>query len=85
MKTKPVLLAAIAAALGLAACSEKDSHLGGDLKDKVDDALDRRPNEEIRDAAEDLGKDVKKAGEDLGEAIRDVGERVREDVKEATE
>lgn len=35
------------------------------VKDKVDDALDRRPNEKIRDVAED----VEKAAEDVKDAV----------------
>lgn len=35
----------------------------------VKDALDTRPNEEFRDAAEDAGDAVKEAGHDLKDAV----------------
>ncbi len=41
------------------------------IKDKVDDALDRRPNEKIRDVAED----VEKAAEDVKESVKDAVEK----------
>lgn len=48
-------------------------------EDKVNDALDNRPNEELRDAAED----VQDAAKDAGEAVKDVANDVAEGTKEA--
>ncbi len=39
--------------------------------DKIDDALDRRPNEKILDAAEDLGDSVEDAAEGVKDAVND--------------
>lgn len=44
--------------LPLVSCREKT--LGEKVKDKVDDGLDRRPAEKLRDAGEDLKDSVKK-------------------------
>jgi hypothetical protein len=38
-------------------------------KDGINDALDRRPNESVRDAAEDVGDTVKDAAKDIGDAV----------------
>lgn len=38
-----------------------------EVKEKVDDALDRRPNEDLKDAGEEVkeaGKEIKKEAED---------------------
>ena len=61
-----------AAALALAvftlsACDDKPRTLGDKIEDKVNDGLDRRPGEKVRDAGEDLkdaAKDVKKEVKD---------------------
>lgn len=56
-------------ALLFSACEPKS---GADqLKDKVNDALDRRPNEKLRDAAEDVRDGVKDAVKDVKEAVKD--------------
>jgi len=39
--------------------------------DNTNDALDRRPNEKMRDAAEDASDSVKGAGKNIKEAIKD--------------
>ncbi len=44
---------------------------GEKIKDKVDDALDRRPNEKVRDAVED----VEKAAGDIKESVKDAVEK----------
>ena len=54
----------------LAACDQKQS-TSATVKDKVNDALDRRPNEKLRDAAEDLRDGVKEAARDLKAASKD--------------
>ena len=56
-----------AALFTFAACEEKPKPVGEKIKDKVDDALDRRPNEKLRDAGEDL----KDAGRDAKDAVKD--------------
>ncbi len=60
-------------------CEEKRS-TGDEVKDAVNDALDRRPGEPIRDAAEDAADAVKDAAKDTKDAIKDAAE----DVKDAT-
>ena len=51
---KAVLLLALPFALALAACDQKPKSTAEQVKDRVNDALDRRPNEKLKDAAEDL-------------------------------
>jgi hypothetical protein len=46
------------------ACDQKPTTTES-IKNKVNDALDRRPNEKLRDAAEDLRDRVKEAAKDL--------------------
>ena len=61
----------------IASCERHESEK---VKDKVNDALDRRPNEKLRDAGEDIGDAAKDAGKDLKDAAKDL----KEDVKDAT-
>ena len=64
------LLIAVAAFLTLPACEQKQS-TPGKIGDKIDDALDRRPGEKVRDAAEDTQDAVKDAAKDVKEAVKD--------------
>lgn len=57
------------AALALTGCEPKTT--GGKVKDTVDDALDRRPGEKVRDAAEDTRDAVKDAVKDIKGAVKD--------------
>ena len=68
----------------LAACDQKQSTSAA-VKDKVNDVLDRRPNEKLRDAAEDLRDGIKEALPlVLGWLVRIVGRHVvRVDVGDA--
>jgi len=66
------LLFAAALLLTLPACEPKKS-TSGKVKDTVDDALDRRPAEGVRDAAEDTKDAVKDAGKEVKEAIEEAG------------
>ena len=59
--THLVMAAATALALSLAAC---------DGKDGVNDALDRRPAEEIRDAGEDAADAIEDAAKDAKKAVQ---------------
>jgi hypothetical protein len=59
------LLIAIPLMFTLAACDQKPASTTEQIKDNVNDALDNRPHENIRDAAEDLGDGVKDAADDL--------------------
>lgn len=59
------LLVALPLLFSLAACDQKPASTTDQIKGKVNDALDNRPNEKIRDAAEDLNEGVKQAAEDL--------------------
>jgi len=58
-----VLLATTAAVF--AGCDQKPTSTTEQVKDKVNDALDRRSNEKLRDAAEDVRDGVKEAVKDL--------------------
>lgn len=39
--------------------------------DNVDDALDRRPGEKVRDAAEDASDKLEDVGKDIKESVKD--------------
>lgn len=61
---KAMLIAlGLAGTLALGAC--------GDGANSINDALDRRPNEKLRDAAEDAAAAVKNAAEGVKDAVRD--------------
>lgn len=77
MKTIPFIITATAALIALSSCEKKEPTVREEVSDKVGDALDTRPNEELRDAAEDIEKDVKKAGEGIGDALKDVGQEIQ--------
>ena len=51
-----------------------------EVKEKIDDALDRRPNEGIKDAAEDIKDEAK----DIGHDVKDAAKDIKDDVKDAT-
>jgi F0F1-type ATP synthase membrane subunit b/b' len=57
----PVLLP-----LSMTSCERDDS-----VKEKVDDALDRRPAEGVKDAAEDAKDAVKDAAKETKDAVKD--------------
>ncbi|HSI62333.1 MAG TPA: hypothetical protein VLE43_04420 [Candidatus Saccharimonadia bacterium] len=52
--------------LSMTSCERDNS-----VKEKVDDALDRRPAEGIKDAAEDAKDAVKDAAKETKEAVKD--------------
>jgi hypothetical protein len=52
--------------LAMTGC-ERDDTIG----EKVDDALDRRPGEKVRDAGEDVKDAVKDAADDSKDAVKD--------------
>ena len=69
MKRKPlVLIIAVAATFGVVSCKEKESTPVGEFKEAVDDGLDRRPNEKLKDAGEDARDAVKDAAKDVKDA-----------------
>ncbi len=53
--------------LTVPACEQKPNV---NRTDGIKDALDARPNEGIRDAAEDIGHAVKDAGRDIKNAVK---------------
>ena len=62
------LLLATSMVFALSACDQKPKSTTEQIKDKVNDVLDRRPNEKVRDAAEDIRDGVKEAVKDLKSA-----------------
>lgn len=62
------LVAALVAAF--AGCEQKPKSTTEVVKDKVNDALDRRSNEKIKDAAEDVSDGVKAAVKDVKDAAK---------------
>ena len=55
------------ASLTVPGCERKPKTLG----EKIDDALDARPNEKIKDAGEDAADAVKDAAHDVKDAVKD--------------
>ncbi len=62
--------------LNLQACDSRKP-VTEEIKDATNDALDRRPAEGIRDAAEDLKDGV----QDAGKEIKDAAKSVADDIK----
>ena len=72
MKNVRTLLLAAPLLFALAACDNRQPEtLSSNDKDSVKDALDRRPNEKVRDAAEDVGDSMKRTGSDVKDAAKD--------------
>jgi hypothetical protein len=69
MKTSHLLFA-LPLVFAIAACEQKPPSTSEQIKDKVNDALDRRPNEKLKDAAEDIRDGAKAAAKDLKEATK---------------
>lgn len=74
------LLILASSLLILPACEKKSPT--DDLKDSVNDALDRRPAEGVRDALEDAGDAVKDAANDAGDAMKDAADDVKKAAKD---
>lgn len=66
-----LLLPLLAIFAFLPACEKKANTTREDVKEAVDDALDRRPNEEVKDAVEDARDAVKDAAKDVKDAVKD--------------
>jgi hypothetical protein len=85
MKTTILLFTSGMLAAGLVSCKKNESTVREEVSDKVGDALNTRDHEKLRDAAENIEKDVKKAGEGLGESLKEVGEEIKKEAHKATE
>lgn len=73
MKMKPYylfILLIVATILVLPACDRTQTGTEK-VTDNVNDALDRRPGEKIRDTAEDAGDNLEDAGKEIKEGIDD--------------
>jgi len=67
-----------ASVFALAACEKQTT--GEKVTDKVGDALDSRPHEKAKDAAED----IKDATKDAGDAIKNEAGELKDKAKDAT-
>jgi hypothetical protein len=67
-----------ASVFALAACEKQTT--AEKLSDKVGDALDTRPHEKAKDAAEDL----KDAGKDAGDAVKNEATELKNKARDAT-
>lgn len=65
-----------ASAMLFTSCEDRPKTLG----EKIEDGLDTRPNEGLKDAGEDIQDGVK----DAGEGIKDAANETKEAVKDAT-
>jgi len=63
------LYAVLTLGLGLAACEKKPETPLEKVEDAVKDSLDTRPNEKLKDAAEDVQKAVESSAEAMKEAV----------------
>ena len=91
MRLTHLLMVAVAG-VALAACGQKEASTGEKLENAVEDALDQRPAEELRDAAENAGdavadaaEDVKDAAQDAAGEVKDAAEAAGEKVEETVE
>ena len=75
MNAKHLSIAILTGVVMLAGCQDKSAFERAE--DKVNDALDRRPGEPFRDAAEDVGA----AAKDFGSAMKDVAKDVAHEAK----
>jgi predicted small lipoprotein YifL len=85
MKTTRWMIATAATVFALASCGKKSPTVREEVSDKVGDALNTRDHEKLRDAAEDLEKDVKKVGEGLGKSLKEAGKAIKKEADKATE
>lgn len=83
MSTRLICIAAAAAICGLASCKQKEAPPSGSIREKIDDALDRRPNEKIKDAVEDLSQDAKKAGKGISDAVDQAAQDAKKKIEES--
>ena len=67
---KPCYPLIIAALMMLSACDQNKADSSA-VKDNVDDILDQRPGEKVRDTVEDAGDKLKGAGKEIKETIKD--------------
>ena len=75
------LLLVLPLLLSIVACEPRDRTTGDKVKDKVDDALDRRSNEKLRDAGEDVRDGATDAAKDVGGAVKDTAKDVKDGAK----
>ena len=64
---RQLLIFLAAALLTLPACEQKPN---SNKTDGIKDALDARPNEEVRDLGEDIGEAAKDVGRDIKDAFK---------------
>ena len=86
MKITLLTVAAMSSILALAACSKKPESTETKVEkveNKVKDALDARPNEKLKDAAEDAKDAIKDAAKKTGEAAEAAAQKVEETAKKA--
>lgn len=70
--------------LALSSCKESSS-AGEELKENVNDALDRRPGEKVKDAMEDAADAAEDAGKEIKDGVKDAAEEIKDKVNEVTE
>lgn len=84
MKSIPVAISRLiipTAVLLMASACERNQTPAEKVGNKVDDALDRRPGEKVRDAAEDAKDAVKDAAGDTKDAAKDVSNDIKDAAK----
>jgi len=75
-----LIAAALGLGFGVVACKKEEPASAMDkAEENVKDAFDARPNEPLKDAAED----AKSAAENAGQAVEEKAEEVKEDMKDA--
>lgn len=73
------------ALLTLSACEKKPADTTEKVMDKVNDALDRRPNEKARDAIEDITSAAKEASEKARGKIEEITGEIKNQAKDTAQ
>ncbi len=76
MKLSYFLIITIAL-LTLSACEQKEPDTSELIMDKIDDALDRRPNEKARDAIEDFSDSVNNTIDEFHEELEEITKKLK--------
>ncbi|MBK7491592.1 MAG: hypothetical protein KBF68_10905 [Nitrosomonas sp.] len=67
----------------LSACGQKPTETTEKVMDKVNDALDRRPNEKAHDAVEDITSAVKDASEEAQGKMEEIAKEIKNKTEDA--
>jgi len=85
MKITNLIVVAVLTVVTLSACGKKEKTeektIGEKIGKKIDDALESREAEKIREAAKEIGTGAKKAAKDVSDAVKKAADEMKEDSK----